>query len=180
MRGSTALEGAATTILQAVKDGSRLELTNPKQKDAAEADPITLWVVPPLQSVVIAGKPDSPTLDLRADSENKILKALLDLFGTTGAAATTLREATGLSKSTFHWALNRLVKDGLVQNLGSRTRTCYALAQVALPTEVKQVQQGPSPTGPMSNGVTRGNAIGLGPLDRWPDGSQGAEAQAAP
>jgi AAA domain/Bifunctional DNA primase/polymerase, N-terminal len=118
MRGSTALEGAATTILRAVKDGSRLELTNPKQKDAAEADPVTLWVVPRLQSVVIAGKPDSPTLDLRADSENKILTALLDLFGTTGAAATTLREATGLSKSTFHWALNRLVKDGLVQNLG--------------------------------------------------------------
>jgi hypothetical protein len=179
MRGSTALEGAATTILRAVKDGSRLELTNPKQKDAAEADPVTLWVVPRLQSVVIAGKPDSPTLDLRADSENKILKALLDLFGTTGAAATTLREATGLSKSTFHWALNRLVKDGLVQNLGSRTRTCYALAQVALPAEVQQVQQGPSPTGPMSNGVTRGNAIGRAPLDHWPEGSQGAEAQAA-
>jgi len=159
MRGSTALEGAATTILRVVKDGPRLELTNPKQKDAAEADPITLWVTPRLQSVVIADQPYGPTLDLRADSENKILNTLLDMFETTGASATNLREATGLPKSTFFYALNRLVKDGLVQNLGTRTRSCYVSAQASLPGEVQQVQRGPSPVGPMSNATTKGVAL---------------------
>ena len=57
MRGSTALEGAADTVLRVVKDGPRIELTNPKQKDAAEHDPAVLWVVPRLRSVVIAGNP---------------------------------------------------------------------------------------------------------------------------
>jgi hypothetical protein len=159
MRGSTALEGAATTILRVVKDGPRLELTNPKQKDAAEADPLTLWVTPRLQSVVIADQPYGPTLDLRADSENKILNTLLDMFETTGASATNLREATGLPKSTFFYALNRLVKDGLVQNLGTRARSCYVRSQASLPGEVQQVQPGPSPAGPMSNATTEGVAL---------------------
>src|SRR5262249_9654900 len=147
LRGSTALEGAATTILRVAKDGPRLELINPKQKDTAPADPVTLWVVPRLQSVVIAGRPDGPTLDLASASENTILKALWDLFGTTGASATTLRETTRLAKSTFHWALNRLVTDGRVQNIGTKTRTCYVLAQAPQLGEVQQVQAGPSPTG---------------------------------
>jgi len=159
LRGSTALEGAATTILRVVKDGSRIELTNPKQKDTAEADSMVLWVVPRLQSVVIAGQPEGPTLDLRTESETKILKVLLDSFGTTGASASLLRETCGLPKSTFHWALNRLVKDGLIQNLGTRTRSCYVPAQTRPLTEVQQVQRGPSPTGPMSNATTQGVAL---------------------
>jgi hypothetical protein len=161
MRGSTALEGAADTVLRVVKDGPRVELTNPKQKDAAEHEPAVLWVVPRLQSVVIAGQPEGPTLDLTSASEIKILNTLLDLFGTTGASATTLREATGLAKSTFHWALNRLVKDGKVVNFGTKTRTCYGPAQAPLPAKVQQVQSGPSPTGPMSNAHDTGVCIGL-------------------
>jgi hypothetical protein len=170
MRGSTALEGAATTILRVEKDGSRLQLTNPKQKDAAEADPMTLWVVPRLHSVVIAGKPDTPTLESRTASETKILGVLLESFGSTGASATTLRNATGLAESTFHWALNRLVKDGEIQNVGTRARSCYIPAQ-------GQLTSG-APTTPMnSNSKLQdsnppiGEAIGVGwraPLEPSP------------
>ena len=132
MRGSTALEGAATTILRVVKDGPRVELTNPKQKDGAEADPVTLWVVPRLQSVVVAGQPEGPTMVQRAASEDKILAVLAESFSETGACSTVLLDAAGLPRSTFHRALNRLLTDGQVQNLGSKTRTCYVLAQAAL------------------------------------------------
>ena len=156
MRGSTALEGAATTILRVEKDGSRLQLTNPKQKDAAEADPMTLWVVPRLHSVVIAGKPDTPTLESRTASETKILSVLLESFGSTGASATALRNATGLAESTFHWALNRLVKDGQVQNLGTRTRTLYMPAQAQLPTGTPT-----TPTNSNSNDSNSNPPIGV-------------------
>jgi hypothetical protein len=115
-------------------------------------------------------------LDLTSASENTILKALLDLFGTTGASATSLRETTGLAKSTFHWALNRLVKDGRVQNIGTKTRTCYVLPQGSPLTEVQQVQSGPSPTGPMSNATNKGVALDPGSLDRWPEDSIGEAA----
>lgn len=133
MRGSTALEGAAATILRVVKDGSRIELTNPKQKDTATADPFRGWVVPHLQSVIIAAQPESNSPMTISASENIILATLLDSFETTGASATTLLDATRLSRSTFYWALNRLVKDGKVQNLGSRQRSCYVLPQDPLP-----------------------------------------------
>jgi hypothetical protein len=169
MRGSTALEGAATSVLRVVKDGSRIELTNPKQKDAAEADPITVWVSPRLQSVVITGQAEGPMLDLRADSETKILKALLDLFGTTGASATLLRETTNLTRSTFFWALNRLVKDGLITNIGTSKKTQYMITQAQLPIEVQEVQQGPSPTGPMSNDASIRGVIGPAASDELAD-----------
>ncbi len=174
LRGSTALEGAATSIMRVVKDGPRVELTNSKQKDAPEAEPMTLWVVPRLRSVVIAqdcGGLGGPmgALDLRTESESKIL-ATLDLFGTSGASATTLLGATGQPKSTFHWALHKLVKDGRVQNLGTRTRTCYVLAQPAL---------GPiGPTGPTVQGPTRSKSnahigeMGIGPSDSLDPGGQ--------
>jgi hypothetical protein len=177
MRGSTALEGAADSILRLVKDGPRLELTNPKQKDIAEAEPMTLWLVPRGQSVVIAAQPHGPTLDQRTDSENKIIRVLLDSFGTTGASATTLRETTGQPKSTFHWALNRLLKDGAVQNLGTHARTCYVAAQSATLTQVQQVQRGPSPTGPRSNAHI--GEMRVGPperLDSWGAASEGEAA----
>jgi hypothetical protein len=156
MRGSTALEGAATTILRVEKDGQRLQLTNPKQKDAAEADPITLWVVPRLRSVVIAGKPDTPTLEPQTASETKILGVLLESFGSTGASATTLRNATGLAESTFHWALNRLVKDGKLVNYGTKTRTCYGVPQAQLPSGTPT-----TPTNSNSNDSNSNPPIGV-------------------
>src|SRR5260370_41863585 len=135
MRGSTALEGAAATILRVVKDGARVELTNPKQKDAAQADPMTLWVVPQLRSVVIVGQPDTPTLEYATASETKVLGTLLESFGSTGASATALRNATGLAESTFHWALNRLVRGGRIGNVRTRTPACYLPAPGPLGTE---------------------------------------------
>ena len=41
MRGSTALEGAAATLLRVAKDGSRVELTNPKQRTRRPPTPST-------------------------------------------------------------------------------------------------------------------------------------------
>lgn len=128
MRGSTALEGAATSILRVVRDGSRVELSNPKQKDTAEADPLTLWMAKRLQSVVIADQPGCPTGVQRSESERQIITALETLFKATGASVTALCDATGLSRSTAYWALKRLVKDGKAENTGSAARSRYVLA----------------------------------------------------
>src|SRR2546423_2188389 len=59
----------------------------------------------------------------------------------------------------FHWALTGLVKDGLKQTPGHRTRPGFAPAQAPPLTEVQPVQRGPSPTGPMSNATTQGVAL---------------------
>ena len=176
MRGSTALEGAADTILRVTKDGPRIELTNPKQKNAAEADPVTLWVVPQCQSVVIAGQPILQGSNDRSASETKIMGTLLESFGAIGASASTLRAATGLPESTFHWALNRLVKAGSVQNLGTRNRSLYVPSQERLPAD--------TPTTPTdSNSILQDSNPPIGDLgglesdggleSGWPPDTQG-------
>jgi AAA domain-containing protein len=53
MRGSTALEGAATTILQVVKDDELVTVKNRKHKDSETFDDITLRLVPTRQSAVL-------------------------------------------------------------------------------------------------------------------------------
>ncbi len=177
MRGSTALEGAAATILRVVKDGPRVELTNPKQKDAAQADPMTLWVVPQLRSVVIVGQPDTPTLEYATASETKVLGTLLESFGSTGASATALRNATGLAESTFHWALNRLVRGGRIVNVGSRTRTCYIPAQAQLDTDTPTTPTGSNSRDSNSNPPIGDRGVGVvEPLESWPDGTIGQAA----
>ncbi len=50
LRGSTALEGAAMTAIRAVKEGLQITLTNPKQKEAVEFDPIELALQPVAES----------------------------------------------------------------------------------------------------------------------------------
>src|SRR5260370_14398381 len=177
MRGSTALEGAAATILRVVKDGPRVELTNPKQKDAAQADPMTLWVVPQLRSVVIVGQPDTPTLEYATASETKVMGTLLESLGSTGASATALRNATGLAESTFHWALNRLVRGGRIVNVGSRTRTCYIPAQAQLDTDTPTTPTGSNSRDSNSNPPIGDRGVGVvEPLESWPDGTIGQAA----
>ena len=53
MRGSTALEGAATSILRASRDGGHITLATAKQKDLAEPGVVALRLVPRLDSAVI-------------------------------------------------------------------------------------------------------------------------------
>ena len=54
LRGSTAIEGAATTILRAAKDGQLVTITNPKQKDAPEQPPLTLALTPLADSAILS------------------------------------------------------------------------------------------------------------------------------
>lgn len=112
LRGSTALEGAATTVIRATKDGSLVRLDCTKQKDGPEFDPI-------LTRLEAVRLPDGSSaamshdavglLDITSDSESQLLRVLRDTFGTTGASSTLLRDTTDLPKTTFHRALNALV-----------------------------------------------------------------------
>jgi|RhiMetdeSRZDD1v2_1073273.scaffolds.fasta_scaffold15004_4 DNA-binding transcriptional ArsR family regulator len=108
-RGSTAIEGAADTILSCDKDGPQVKLTNPKQKNAAEAGPITMMLRPTSASVVLTR--DLDIRDLSA-SQAKVLETL-DTFGGE-ASATTLIDATGLSRTSVYRVLKLLLARELV------------------------------------------------------------------
>jgi len=128
LRGSTALEGAATTVIRATKDGALVRLDNTKQKDGPEFDPILTRleaVKLPVGSSAAMFHDPVELSTIGRESEFQLLALLRDSFGTTGASSTVLREAADMPKTTFHRAVNALVNKGLVINAGSRSRTCY-------------------------------------------------------
>ena len=133
LRGSTALEGAATTVIRATKDGTIVRLDCTKQKDGPEFDPIVAQLVTvklPSGSLRCLVPRPRGTLTITRESESHVLSILRDSFGTTGASSTLLRDATDLPKSTFHRAVNALVTKGLIVNTGSRSRTNYVVADM--------------------------------------------------
>jgi hypothetical protein len=127
LRGSTALEGAATTIVRVSKDGPHLRLDNPKQKDIAEFDPLLLRLAPYAESAVIQSHDGVGLAAELSNSEDVILEVMRDSFGTTGAGTTTLREVVTLPRTSFYRALNLLVAKGLLHNTGTDKRAFYVL-----------------------------------------------------
>lgn len=127
MRGSTSLEGAAASIMRASKDGSHIKLDTTKQKDLEEPGPIALRLVQHLDSAVIQSADEAGVTEDLADSQNAILTALRESFGTTGAPGGRLLEVTGLKKTTFYRSLNRLARDGYIVNTGTRKRPHWEL-----------------------------------------------------
>jgi AAA domain len=133
MRGSTALEGAATTLARVTKDGSAITVDNTKQKDAPEFDRIQLWLTPRLESAVLSGTEPVGLTGEYTDSEEKILDTLRDSFGTTGAPGGKLFDVAAVPKTSYYRALNRLVSKGAVINTGTKKRPHYLLPEFEVP-----------------------------------------------
>ena len=130
LRGSTALEGAAATRIRVAKDGPLVCLTNPKQKDAAEADRIDLALKPAGSSAVIVS-PDRETIGL-PDAEKRVMATFRETFGETIAVSRSdIMEASRLTKSTCCRALKTLVADGLLTNVGTAKRPMYQLPEAS-------------------------------------------------
>src|SRR5262249_9919795 len=129
MRGSTALEGAAATLIRVTKDGPQLRVENVKQKDAPPFDPFRLRLAAHLESAVIRSH-DGLVVDAELSaSEQKILDTLRESFGSNGAPASRLHAASAVANTSFYRALNRLARIGAIVNLGSKQRTLYVLAE---------------------------------------------------
>lgn len=137
LRGSTALEGAATTIMRATKDGQLVEVTNPKQKDGAEQPPFTLALTPVGDSAILSHEAVGIAAQTRS-SEHALLTVLWDSFGNVGATKTELRDACGQPKTTFYRSIKALVDKGLVhaRKEGRSTRYVPAIrnGQTEIPT----------------------------------------------
>lgn len=140
LRGSTALEGAATSIIRAAKDGRVVTVTNPKQKDAPEQPPMTLALTPVGGSAILSHEAVG-LVALGTESELTLLTVLRDAFGTRGATKTELREAADQAKSTFYRSVGALVNKGLVIERREGRSTIYTLAADNQQTKIPTVPQ---------------------------------------
>lgn len=127
MRGSTALEGAAETVIRAHKDGPHVRLDNVKQKNEAEHPPILMRLVPFGESAVLQSHDGVGLTEELTTSEQAILQVMWDSFGTTGASKTELKDAVAVPKTSFYRALNLLVSKGKLKNTGTDRRPLYMI-----------------------------------------------------
>jgi hypothetical protein len=131
MRGSTALEGAATTLVRVTKDGSQLTIENTKQKDLTEFDTIRLHLAPRLDSAVCMPLDSFALAAELTDSEQKIVDTLRESFGDVAVAPTKLLEVSKVAKSSFYRAVRQLVATGRILNTGTSKRPQYLLPEFA-------------------------------------------------
>ncbi|MFG2145530.1 AAA family ATPase [Streptomyces sp. NPDC048696] len=122
LRGASALDGAATTVIRATKDGPHIRLDCRKQKDAEDFPALLLRLDPVAESAVIRV---SRSCETSTGSEAEILALLRDAFEATGASVTQLKESCDLSRATLYRAVNALLKRGAIRNIGSERAPRY-------------------------------------------------------
>jgi AAA domain len=129
VRGSSALAGAADTMIECSRDGTLLTLRCTKQKDDAEFTPIPLQMVMSGRSVVLEYSDGQP-IDL-SDSRSADLRFFANHFAHDGVSKAEFRnvyiEETGSSRATAYRVLERLQTEGVVRNEGSPARPDYRL-----------------------------------------------------
>jgi len=130
LRGSSALHGAADTVIVLKSDGYTFTLDVEKQKDAAAAEIEPLRLLPVEDSCIVVQHSHATVGIGRVDSasDSQLLRVMRESFGTTGATAAQLRDAADLPKTSFYRARNSLVSRGAIRNVGSDIRPFYVLA----------------------------------------------------
>src|SRR5690606_5734114 len=132
MRGASAFEGAATSIIKVGKDGDRwVDVVCDKQKDVEDFPPIRLQMTPVLNSVVLTGSTYSTELAESTKTEEKILAAMREAFAYTTASAAQLVEVSGISRASVYRALTALTKRGQLLNVGTEKVARYQLPTAA-------------------------------------------------
>ena len=136
LRGSTALEGAAHTLIRAHKDGPTVRIDCTKQKDAEPFPPLLLRLVPRGAGAVLESHSGVGLTGELTPGDHKVLTVMRDSFGTTGATSAQLRDAAEVPKSSFYRSLNALVERRLIINTGTDKRPFYVLPEAAAPKAV--------------------------------------------
>jgi hypothetical protein len=131
LRGASAIEGAATSIIRVTKDGERVDVHSGKQKDVEDFPRVSLRLCPVGASAVLrsshAFDPTTVNMTEMVASERAVLDALRDNFGTTSASGAQLLKVTGLPSTTLYRAIKDLHTRGAVRNIGTEKRPLWAL-----------------------------------------------------
>jgi hypothetical protein len=121
LRGSSAMEGAATSILHCMKEGNQVTIKTQKQKDSEEPKPFDLQLMPHHKSAVLELlKPGAANL---SPSEMTIVKTIQDFLpGEEWVAKGVIKNTSGLPEPTAYRAINSLIRKGYVAQRGERAK----------------------------------------------------------
>lgn len=127
MRGSTALEGAATTIIRATKADELITITCAKQKDAPEFEDFTLRLIQTDSSAILAltSTVDSPQRNSAAI--RRMLSAWWAAHESDWVSVSVLVKSQVCAEATFHRSKKALVKTGILSTDGAKRAIRYRL-----------------------------------------------------
>lgn len=122
-RGSSAIDGAADTILQVTKDGDLVTVKTTKQKNTEEGDDITLRLMPvDTSAVLVLADGDTPA---GHGAAVKFAAKWWGVFGTDWVSPTKVVDAEIVSQPTFYRHIRSLVDSGVVEKDSSRRYPVY-------------------------------------------------------
>lgn len=129
-RGSSALEGAAETMIECEDDDGLVTLSCEKQKDAAGFAPIrvrreVIHLDNGLSSCALRAYSRGDVRGDLGENRDQLLQEFLTAFSETGASRATLRTVTKLPDSTYYRALNDLLSAGMLLNVGTDKQPYY-------------------------------------------------------
>jgi hypothetical protein len=115
MRGSIAMDGAATTMIKVEKGEDILQVECTKQKDAPEFDSFRLRLVSYEMSAVLSLIEGPLTVDSGHPAVRAMLTEWWNTHETDFVSATTLIEQKIVTKATFYRTAKALEKTGVVE-----------------------------------------------------------------
>lgn len=119
LRGSIAMEGAATSIFRTFKEGNQVRFETSKQKDIEMPGPFDLQVVKHHTSAVLT--PLQPGQEALTQVQMFILQMLQEI-PTEWVSKTELMKTCGLADATYYRNVNILVKKGYIEQTGTTAK----------------------------------------------------------
>lgn len=129
MRGASAFDGAATSIIKVTKNEEYVEVQCDKQKDVEDFDAVFLKMQPVLESCVLINRTASPAEENQlSKTEQRILDVMHDVFSTEAVSRARLVDISELASSTVYRAVAKLERLGYLVKTGSETRPSWRLS----------------------------------------------------
>ncbi|MET8534026.1 AAA family ATPase [Streptomyces sp. NPDC005065] len=139
LRGASAFDGAAASVLKVTQNDGYVEVHCEKQKDAQDFETVFLKMTPVLESVVLTNRMADPTTGSElSKNEKKVLETMRDSFPSSLASRKQIQEASDIAVSSLYKAVGRLETKGYLRQEGTEKMPRWVLTgtgRAAVPPE---------------------------------------------
>lgn len=135
MRGASAFDGAATSVIKVTKNEDYVEVQCDKQKDVEDFDAVFLKMQPVLESCVLINRTANPAEENQlSKTEQKILDVMHEVFPNEAISRARLVEVSEVASSTAYRSVAKLERLGYLVKTGSESRPTWRLSSATAST----------------------------------------------
>ncbi|MFD9225242.1 AAA family ATPase [Streptomyces sp. NPDC060064] len=133
MRGASAFDGAATSIVKVIKNDDYVEVHCDKQKDVEDFETVFLKMRPVLESVVLDNRLGQLGDDDKlTKNDEAILTVMREAFANSHASRSQIIAASEVPTSSGYRSIGKLERLGLLRQVGTEKQPRWALPGVTV------------------------------------------------